>query len=141
MTKPLPYVLVLRKVRKNMTSHKGFLWPSKGVVKAPDWSNYKECGHGLHGFLWGRGDDSALPRIFANRGGHWLVVRVRKNDIVNLDGKVKFKEGVVVFCGKLDGAAKFIGKDSACPSSFNSGCVIERWKDFSHLNPKTRNYR
>jgi len=89
-------VLVLRTVKANMSSYNGFVWPEKGHVKAPDWNTNPECGNGLHGWLWGVGD-------FANRiGDHnrkWLVVEVLESNIIQLENKVKFKEGDVIYCG------------------------------------------
>jgi hypothetical protein len=85
-----------------MTSCQGFFtWPASGPVEAPDWDPTPECGHGLHGFLNGCGNGSlANWNEFAN----WLVVEVDSETIVDLDGKVKFPRGKVVFCGDRLGA-------------------------------------
>ena len=99
-------VLVLRTCGENMKSqHNGFTWPKSGYVAALDWLPTKQCGNGLHGFLWGEGDgDLANWDPSAN----WLVVKVNQNQIINLDGKVKFPEGEVVFCGDRKGATEYL---------------------------------
>jgi len=106
---PKPYTvppgkaLVLRTCKADMRSPssdaKGFVWPRSGPVECPDWRPDAECGHGLHGALWGEGSggDPWCWEADAN----WLVVEVDAADVVSLDGgsKVKFPRGVVVFCG------------------------------------------
>jgi hypothetical protein len=47
---------VLRTCKADGTSHGGFRWPESGHVEAPNWMPAKECGGGIHGLLWGRGD-------------------------------------------------------------------------------------
>lgn len=47
---------MLRTCSADMTSHAGFVWPDGGWVYATDWSDKPECGHGLYGFLAGKGD-------------------------------------------------------------------------------------
>ena len=107
-------VLVLRTCNADGTSlsidANGFKWPKKGRVKAPDWDPKPECGHGLHGLLWGEGttavwcwDDDA----------RWLVVSVDPKLIVQLPDegngpKVKFPRGTVVFCGNSKDATDYI---------------------------------
>jgi hypothetical protein len=100
-------VLVLRTCNSNMTSHGGFKWPKKGRVKAPDWDPNPECGHGLHGLLWGEGNGVLLNW---DEDAKWLVVSVDTVEIVDLKDKVKFPRGIVVFCGDQEGATKYISK-------------------------------
>ena len=45
-------VLVLRTCNSELKSYGGFQWKEKGIVEAPDFKATKECGNGLHGFLW-----------------------------------------------------------------------------------------
>ena len=88
-------VLVLRTCNSDMTSYDGFKWPESGPIEAPDWKANKECGNGLHGWLWGNGDwqlKSNDPRC------KWLVVEVEKSAIIDLGGKIKFPQGRVVAC-------------------------------------------
>jgi hypothetical protein len=87
-------VLVLRTCDDKMQSRGGFQWPDSGPVEAPDWSPVKECGHGLHGWLWGCGDWSLKAE---GDNIWWVVVEVVKGkEIINLGGKVKFRRGNVV---------------------------------------------
>ena len=97
-------VLVLRTVNKDMTSkYDGkFLFPKKGLVVCPDFKPTKECGNGLHGLLWGVGRD------YLDMNGTWLVLRVKKEDLVDLDNKVKFSRGVVVCCGTREQATQYL---------------------------------
>jgi len=102
-------VLVMRTCDANLRSEheaaKGFQWPKSGYVAAPDWKPTEKCGGGLHGLLWGEGDARLLNHSPTAKA---LVVRATENDIVHLDGKVKFPSGHVVFCGTHREAAAFI---------------------------------
>ena len=98
-------VLVLRICNSDLTSRNGFQWKPSGVVKAPDWDPKPECGNGLHGALWGQGDGSLFNWDIDAK---WLVVEVDSSTIVDLNGKVKFPEGEVVFCGDRKEATDFI---------------------------------
>ena len=93
-TKPAT-VLVLRTCAADLASHNGFKWPASGAVEAPDWQPTKECGNGLHGWLWGAGDWSLKNKA---ADAKWLVVEVTQADVIDLGGKVKFPRGVVVSC-------------------------------------------
>jgi len=88
-----------------MTSHSGFKWPESGPISAPDWKPTKECGNGLHGFMWGEGD-GALASWDAT--AKWLVVSVDTASVIDLGGKVKFPRGEVVFCGDRAGATGYL---------------------------------
>ena len=100
--------LVLRCCRSDMTSKNAFVWPQVGgVAKAPDWRDDANCGHGLHGWLYGQGDHSTSD--FANDPeAKWLVVQVEESTIRMLGGKCKFPEGKVVFVGAKSDAAEYI---------------------------------
>jgi len=98
-------VLVLRTCRENMKAYGGFVWPTEGPVKAPDWNPKPQCGGGLHGCLWGAG---AIVYYSSSDDAKWLVVEVDEDCIVDLGSKVKFPRGVVVFCGCRHDAAKYI---------------------------------
>jgi hypothetical protein len=98
-------VLVLRTCDKDLRSYGGFQWPESGPVEAPDWSPVAECGHGLHGLLWGEGASSLLKW---NADAKWLVVAVDAATIVDLGGKVKFPRGEVVFCGERGKAGEYV---------------------------------
>ena len=103
-------VLVLRSCTGKMKccefgDHKPFTWPAKGPVACKDWKPDAECGHGLHGLLWGEGDGSLIA---CGGDTKWLVVEVLASEIVDLKGKVKFPRGRVVFCGTPDDAGKWL---------------------------------
>jgi len=99
--------LVLKCVQADMTTRNGFLWPTSGPVEAPDWNSINDCGNGLHGWLWGEGDPDACV-WHRSPAARWLVVEVNAADVVDLDGKVKFPRGVVVFCGSRDEAISYM---------------------------------
>ena len=88
--------LVLKSVNADRTSYGGFQYPESGHVECPDWSPEQTCINGLHGWLWGIGD-YALKNM--NHGSKWIVIEVDKEDIIELNGKVKCPRGKVVFCG------------------------------------------
>jgi hypothetical protein len=67
-------------------------------VEAPDFDSIKECGKGLHGWLWGEGDVSDCS-WWDDLDSKWLVLAVWKDDLIALDRKVKFPRCWVVFSG------------------------------------------
>ena len=97
--------LVLRTCKTGMTSHSGFTWPKKGKVSCPDWKPTQKCGNGLHGLMWGVGDGTLLNW---SEDAVWILVRVKELACVDLDGKVKFEKGHVVYSGPRDGAIEII---------------------------------
>ena len=107
MKKNTGKVLVLKSVKENMASDydPNFIYPQKGLVEAKDWNPSKECGGGLHGWLWGVGDFSSKVRSFKAK---WLVIEVDENEIIDLVDKVKFRKGKVVFCGSFVNAYLFL---------------------------------
>ena len=92
-TKTAETVLVLRTCQADGTSSQGFKWPESGTVKAYDWKPTKECGNGLHGWLWGHGDWGLKVKGDSIK---WLVLEVAKDSIIDLSGKVKFPEANVI---------------------------------------------
>ncbi len=104
---------VLRTHRADGTSRGGFRWPTEvgGVAVAPDWDPDPsiECGHGLHGLLWGCGDGSLLTPELT-----WAIVAVDPGDIATrLDGmavppKVRFRSAEVIHIGDRDSATGWI---------------------------------
>ena len=102
---PKGKVLVLRTCNEDLTSHGGFQWKSKGIVKCEDWSEQAECGNGLHGLLWGEGDGSLLDW---SEKAKWLVVEVSEKSVVGLGRKVKYPQGKVVYCGERKVATDII---------------------------------
>ena len=104
MAKPKK-VLVLRTCSAEMKGYGGFVWPESGHVKAPDWKPAPICGYGLHGLLWGVGNGDLLS--WADNA-KWLVVEVLAAGIVEINGKVKFESGEVIYCGERGGAVDLL---------------------------------
>ena len=98
-------VLVLKSVNADLTSYNGFKWKENGIVKCKDFKDTEKCGNGLHGFLWGEGNGSLANW---NKDAKWLVLKVDKDSIIDLDGKVKFPSCNVVFCGNRKDATDYI---------------------------------
>lgn len=119
------HVLCLRSCNRDMTSHNGFTWPKKGPVKCDDWKPTAECGNGLHGLLWGVGHGGLLSN---ERSSKWLVVKVLASEIVDIQDKVKFPRGEVVFCGSRDRAVAYIQKRAPKGSSVVFGKFPRRFK-------------
>ena len=101
-------VLILRVCRKDGSSSHGFKWPTEESSKRSDWDPRAECGRGLHGWLWGDGDASVAGGLESDPDGTWLVVEVRKADVVDLGGKVKFPRGTAIFAGGATEAAGMV---------------------------------
>src|SRR3989339_438483 len=96
----------IKTVNANMTAYNGFVWPESGRVTAPDWRGTKECGNGLHAFLWGVGDYSLRSK---GADAKWLVLCIADTTpMINLGGKVKFPACEVVFCGTYVKAWSFL---------------------------------
>ena len=109
---PAGHVLVLRTCRPdggspNIAQSNGFVWPRSGPVRCADWDPEPECGHGLHGFLWGEGNGSNRFVLWDD-DALWLVVEVEEAGIIDLDGKCKFEKGVVLGAGSREAATGFI---------------------------------
>ncbi|CUI02648.1 Protein RtcB [Janthinobacterium sp. CG23_2] len=99
--------LVLRTSDKDGRAHGGFQWPESGLVECPDWQPTEECGAGLHGILWPEGDWSDIKDYDEAR---WQVVEVDSSTLVQLDGKVKFPRGTVVYSGCMAVALNMVAK-------------------------------
>ena len=105
---PAGHTLVLRCCAPDMSSANGFVWPGVGqMAEAPDWKNNKDCGNGLHGWLYGQGDYSSSS-YWSQKGARWLAVEVEESSIVMLGDKCKFPRGKVVFVGERHEAAAFV---------------------------------
>ena len=65
--------------------------------------------YGLHGMLWGEGNGRFLSW---SKDAKWLVVKVNKKNIADINqvGRIRFKQGVVVFCGNQKEATDYIAK-------------------------------
>ncbi|WP_341519871.1 hypothetical protein AABC73_15075 [Pseudomonas sp. G.S.17] len=101
--------LVLRTCYADMTSHGGFQWPDEvgAVVTASDWRKDDECGHGLHGWLFGQGDSGASSSI-GKPDAKWLVVEVPLPSIVALGGKIKFPSCTIRHIGDKLSATQYL---------------------------------
>ena len=101
--------LVLRVCAADGSSHGGFKWPltAGAEVVAPDWKDNRECGNGLHGWLYGQGDHSCAD-YWQHEGAQWIVVEVDSASIIELGGKVKFPRGVVRFSGDNKSATDYL---------------------------------
>ena len=111
--------LILRTCFSDMRSTNNLIWPQSGYVMAPDWYPSVECGRGLHGLLWGEGDGHLLINT---RNSKWLVAEVNLEDVIDLNGKVKFPEAWVVHCGNQESATQYLYK--ANPSKRINGLVL-----------------
>ena len=100
-------VLVVRFVSHDGKSYNNFQHPMavEETVTAPDWNEKKECGGGIHGWPWaiglGIGKDCVWSAL-------WQVYAVKPTDIIELDGKVKFRTGILKFVGTWDQATNFV---------------------------------
>ena len=100
-------IYLLRAVRSDgapPVAHSTFRWPlTKGVdVVCPDWDPAPVCGNGLHG--WVAGEVGSVGGVQTEDTElRWLVFRAKAEDVVNLEGKAKAKQGRVVYVAKGTG--------------------------------------
>jgi len=92
-------ILVLRANSKDNTSYKGFVYPSSGIVTAPDWDNQPECGGGLHGLPRGCGDGCLLE--WEDGKLAMLLIVDTSSNYFEFEQKCKFSSGEVVFTGTM----------------------------------------
>jgi len=115
-------VLVLRFSNRDGTAHHGFQHPMTvgESVTAPDWNSTPECGGGIHGWPWGHAIGSGKEPDY--RDGLWQVYGVRPADITPLDGKIKFRTGVLRYYGEWAGAFQLIlpGRIALCQLNSDS---------------------
>ena len=117
---PAGKALVMRTCAADMTSYKGvFRWPESGPVEAPDWKPTAVCGNGLHGLLWGEGCGELLA--IDDPTAKWLAVEIDPTTAINLDGKVKFQRGVVVFVGDRNSAPQWLSEHGGAGRAIVSG--------------------
>ena len=107
---------MLRTCGPDMSAYGDFIWPKKGLVTCPDWDPSPECGHGLHGLLWGDGEASLLDW---SKEAQWLVVGI--NEWVEIGWKIKTPCGDVVYCGDRHGAAALLVSLGADPAKCVGG--------------------
>ena len=117
---------MLRTCASDMSAYGGFIWPKEGIVVCPDWDPSPECGHGLHGLLWGEGDSDLLDW---SNGSQWLVVGIEK--WVEIGGKIKTPCGDVVYCGDMQGAAALVVALGADPAKCVGGTSTSGYRGTS----------
>ncbi len=100
--------LVLRVCGDKGQAHGGFVWPLTvgTTVSAPDWEKNKQCGNGLHGWLYGQGE--LATDYWRESSAKWLVVEVDLEDVVMLGSKCKFPSCIVRFVGDSKSATDFL---------------------------------
>ena len=101
--------MVLRICKADMTSYNGFIWPTKGHVEAPDWDAKEECRNGLFG--WFEAQGYANSSSYLNEpDAKYLVLEVKTDSIIHLQGKCKFPGAKVCFVGNREEALAYIEK-------------------------------
>ena len=122
--------LILRTCAKDGTSQhsraNGFKWPLDvgAEVVAPDWSPTPECGHGLHGLLWGCGDSFTLSW---DLDAMWIAAEVDASSVVQIQDcdsvKVKVPSATVVAFGSRQEVATLVA-EHAPPGSVVHGATV-----------------
>ena len=111
-------MLVIRTSDPDGSSYGGFQWPTEGHVETPDWNPAPVCGQGLHGC---RTQDDPEYLNWTNPTARWQLVKVNPSEVVDLDGKIKFPRGEVVYSGGRDEALKvFFGTDDTREASLKN---------------------
>jgi hypothetical protein len=96
-------------------AHGGFEWPERiGAVVEPErWDASPQCGHGLHGLLWGRGNLNYLGTGSREDGTVYMVVEVDEDDCVWVGGdKVKFPRCTIIHIGTWAECATLINENA-----------------------------
>ena len=89
-------IKVLKAVPASGMTRNDFPWPESGQVECPDWIPHNECGNGLHAWIW---EESLTPEgCTLEEGMTFRVVEIddSKENMVRLEGKIKFHRGDVV---------------------------------------------
>ena len=83
-------------------------YPKSGHVESSDWERREEVAFGaLMGFLWGEGDGRLA---YKEPSSKWLVVKVKKEWVVEQNGFVEFKCGKVIYTSSKQKAPELILK-------------------------------
>src|ERR1039457_7081655 len=105
------YVLLVKCLNRDGTSHNGFVWPKAGPVKPDKWSRVADCvSGGLFGWPWGTAISDG--RI-ADACAPWLVFPAKPGNVIDLSGKAKAVPGEdgelpeVVYWGDQAGSMSF----------------------------------
>ena len=107
MSKKKGIALVLRTCKSDLTSRNGFQWADVGgTTVAEDWIDNKECGNGLHGWLFGSGDHGCSN--YLDSDSKWMVLEVELKSIVMLGEKCKFKSAKTLFVGDKKSATDYL---------------------------------
>ena len=107
-------IFIVRVNNSENKSQRGFQYPEVGPVECPAdclgcrndpcgcvWKPTEECGNGLHGWEHCIGDTTASSFI-NTEGAKWQLIEVEDHadNLVRMDGKVKFRRGNVIITGK-----------------------------------------
>lgn len=95
-----PYVYAVRTCNFDMSSFRdaNFIWPTSGMVYAPDFLNSTQCGNGLHACLLNDEYSQFSDYLHLGYSVKYLVLKILKSDIISLGDKIKFPKCEVVFC-------------------------------------------
>ena len=100
-------VRILKCVGPDRKAHGGFVWPDSGEVKPDTWKPDNACGNGLHGWAWGLAFGDGMNPSY--QSCLWIVFEAIPTDVVQVEGgKVKAKQGTVIYCGKMSVAFEMI---------------------------------
>lgn len=139
-------VLILKCIRKDRTSFRGFKYPAIGKSVEPEkWDASPTCGNGLHGWPWGVGiGHGYTPNAIDDL---WIILEAHPDDVVGpLDYSVKCKcriatiidEGSLAYClDKLSsGVVSYANKNLKYSSRGNGyGSYLDMGKHESIHSP------
>ena len=104
-------VKLLKEIPPTLIAYGGFQWPRSGHVECPDWKPTAECGHGLHALRWVPDESPNHGAVYAgNLDNLWMVIEVddSPDNLIQLDGKVKFHKGNVIYVGSFIEATNLV---------------------------------
>lgn len=101
-----------------------FTYPESGIVRPTKWKRTRTCGHGIHGWLWGKGARNCVRVGEARTQQRWLLLVVDVRNVITCDvhetsiynaPKVKTSSGKVVFAGAYEEAKEILESCKARP--------------------------
>jgi len=98
---------ILKTTKSDGSTYGGFKWTLEvgAIITAPDFDPTPECGKGLHGWLNGVG--CGTIGYCDKHDARWLVLET-EDEIIQLNGKVKFKSCSVLHVGDRLSATTFL---------------------------------
>ncbi len=122
----MKYGYMIKTVNKNLQGYKGFQYPKKGLVEAPDWNNEPICGGGIHGLI------HETKKHYIEDGNIWMVLKyIRDEEVTIEDEKIKVPRAWVIGYGSAEEMQALFEKKTGKPYTYNY--AIRKGNNYSTL--------